>query len=303
MSNTLDTPILFLIFNRLDTTKQVFSQIKKQKPKFLYLASDGGRDNREQCIVDDVRDYVLSHIDWDCEVIKLFRDHNLGCKLAVSDAITWFFDQEEYGIILEDDCLPSDSFFNFCQEGLRAFQDDETKYQIAGFNHLEEVCDVESDYFICPSFCSIWGWASWRRAWEKYHVSPSWDSRLENRKSNDEKIIVKDHKKKIRAISNGFDTWDYQWDYAIFKNRGEIVYPKKSLVKNIGIGESGTHTKNTDDPLNRVCSHEMEKISFTSIKNNYSKDFYQYRLNEIKKTYFYNRVKRKLSKVFGYERV
>ena len=87
MSNGLNTPILFLIFNRLDTTKQVFSQIKKQRPKFLYLASDGARNAKEQSVVDEVREYVLSHIDWDCEVKKLFRAHNLGCKLAVSEAI------------------------------------------------------------------------------------------------------------------------------------------------------------------------------------------------------------------------
>lgn len=111
--NNFNTPVLFLIFNRLDTTKQVFSVIQKVKPKKLYIASDGPRNSRggEKEIVNSVREYVLDNINWDCEIKTLFRDENLGCKNAVSSAITWFFQNEEQGIILEDDCLPDLSFF------------------------------------------------------------------------------------------------------------------------------------------------------------------------------------------------
>jgi hypothetical protein len=113
ITNNFNIPILFMVFNRLDTTYKVFEQLRKIAPQKLYIASDGPRNNREneKERVEAVREYVLKSIDWDCEVKTLFREENLGCGKAVSGAITWFFENEEMGIILEDDCLPSISFF------------------------------------------------------------------------------------------------------------------------------------------------------------------------------------------------
>lgn len=113
-----ETPILFLIFNRIDTASRVFEEIKKQKPKFLYIAADGARKHidgeYEKC--RKTREIIINNIDWDCEVKTLFRDENFGCGLAVSEAITWFFENVEQGIILEDDCLPHFSFFKYCED-------------------------------------------------------------------------------------------------------------------------------------------------------------------------------------------
>src|SRR6056297_619848 len=120
-----ETPVLFLIFNRLDTTKQVFEEIRKAKPKQLFIAADGPRTKQEKEKTDAVRKYVLDNIGWKCSVKKLFRNKNLGCKYAVSGAIDWFFENVEQGIILEDDCLPSQSFFRFCEELLEKYKDDE----------------------------------------------------------------------------------------------------------------------------------------------------------------------------------
>ena len=115
---SLNTAVLFLVFNRLDTSKQVFQAISQAKPPRLYVAADGARVSKEgeSEKVQAVRDYIMQNIDWKCEVKTLFRDENLGCKYAVSGAITWFFQNEEQGIILEDDCLPNQSFFWFCEE-------------------------------------------------------------------------------------------------------------------------------------------------------------------------------------------
>src|SRR4051794_16793681 len=109
------SPLLFIIFNRPDTTQKVFDQIKKAKPTRLYVAADGPRITRtsDYILCKQTRN-IVNDIDWDCEVKTLFREKNLGCKEAVSSAITWFFENEEEGIILEDDCLPADSFFKFC---------------------------------------------------------------------------------------------------------------------------------------------------------------------------------------------
>ena len=103
MDDQLKTPILFLIFNRLDTTKIVFEEIKKQKPKQLFIAADGPRANKENenIVCKEVRNYVLKNIDWNCEIKTLFRERNLGCGKAVSEAISWFFDNVEQGIILK----------------------------------------------------------------------------------------------------------------------------------------------------------------------------------------------------------
>ena len=110
----LITPILFMIFNRLDTTQKVFNAIRQAKPKQLFVAADGPREDKEgekgKC--EQARK-IIEQVDWDCEVKTLFRDKNLGCKVAVSSAIDWFFENVEEGIILEDDCLPSTSFLWF----------------------------------------------------------------------------------------------------------------------------------------------------------------------------------------------
>jgi len=158
----LKTPVLFLIFKRLDTTKQVFEQIKKAKPPRLYIAADGPRDyvEGEAEKVKAAREYVLSNIDWNCEVKTLFREKNLGCGKAVSEAITWFFENEEQGIILEDDTVPSQSFFWFCEELLNRYKDEKKVWHIGGTNFQDGIIRGNGDYYF-SALNHIWGWASW----------------------------------------------------------------------------------------------------------------------------------------------
>jgi len=118
------SPVLFLIFNRPDTTTRVFEAIRAARPERLYVAADGPRMTREgeaeRCA--EAR-RIATAVDWPCEVKTLFRETNLGCRAAVSGAITWFFEHEEEGIILEDDCLPDPSFFPYCTELLAHYRD------------------------------------------------------------------------------------------------------------------------------------------------------------------------------------
>ena len=164
-----DVPILFLVFNRPETTHQVFEAIKKQRPKYLFVAADGARTDKEgeaaKC--EEVRKLILENINWACEVKTLFRNENLGCGLAVSQAITWFFEQVEEGIILEDDCLPSGSFFSFCSVLLERYRNDEKVFMIGGFSLLPENTKSKYDYFF-NTFGGIWGWATWKRSWSLY---------------------------------------------------------------------------------------------------------------------------------------
>lgn len=249
----LNTAVLFLVFKRLDTTKQVFKAIRKAKPPRLYIASDGPRKTKEDeaAKVEAVREYIMSNIDWECEVKTLFREENLGCKMAVSGAIDWFFENEEMGIILEDDCLPSQSFFWFCEELLIKYKDDLRIWHIAGSNfNFGWQRDKDYSYYF-SYYGSIWGWASWRSRWQHYDVEMK---HYEEIKSKNYLWDVFGNKQvaqfiidNFEEIRNGLDTWDYQWAYTRYINSGLSIVPTVNMIRNLGFGNDATHTLSTND--------------------------------------------------------
>ena len=276
-SINFDIPILFIVFNRLDTTKHVFEVVKKVAPKRLYIASDGHRCNHEneKEKVEAVREYILKSINWDCDVNTLFREENLGCGKAVSGAITWFFENEEMGIILEDDCLPSDSFFSYCKELLTYYKDNTHIFHIAGYNPLTKT-KIPSSY--CFSrIPQIWGWASWRRAWSTY----SFDIKdlcnfIKKEKIN--KIFTKraDRYHWIEIFKSiekhEVDTWDYQWVYTVLNNDGICIDPALNLITNIGFGHNATHTHKSSFNFGNQQRFEIDVLLHpckVKIKNNY----------------------------------
>lgn len=264
MPEYLETPILFLTFNRLDTTKRVLGAIKEARPKKLYIASDGPRANvlGEDLKVKEVRDFIESNIDWECEVKTLFRDKNLGCKLAVSSAIDWFFENEEQGIILEDDCLPNQSFFQFCEELLEKYKDNEEIAVISGnnFNH-DKIGN--GDYYL-SRIPHIWGWATWRRAWGGYDVTMA---KFPGFKKNSAITKIWSNRKVqnywIGILSEAYqgkiDTWDYQLTFSLFLNNSFCICPNVNLVSNIGFGKEFTNTIIDDK---RVANLKLGKINF-----------------------------------------
>jgi hypothetical protein len=245
--NLFETPILFLIFNRPDTTRQVFERIKQIKPKYFYIACDGPRSNKadETEIVRATRDWVIENITWDCEYKTLFRDTNLGCGRSVSSSISWFFQNVEMGIILEDDCLPDISFFTYCQELLILYKHDQRVSSICAPNMLGDIYKSSYSYSF-SNYCLVWGWATWRRAWLQY------DFKL----SNWPEIKKTDFLKKINntfffkiywnyifnlCYEGKINTWDYQWIYASWQQSGLSIIPSVNLIRNIGIGNNSTH--------------------------------------------------------------
>jgi len=262
MSNTqnlvppypLSTAVLFLIFNRLDTTKQVFEAIRQAKPPRLYVAADGPRESKvgEAERVQAVRDYVIDNIDWDCEVKTLFREKNLGCKYAVSNAITWFFENEEQGIILEDDCLPSLSFFWFCEELLIKYRHDYRVMSVCGTNIATEI-NIKSSYFF-SRYALMWGWASWARAWKEYDLELiSWratnqEEFLKTLSLGGKEFFYTWNDLLQRTCDGQIDTWDYQWIFSCWRNNGLTALPKKNLIRNLGFSIDATHTLG-DDPI------------------------------------------------------
>jgi len=242
---------LFLIFNRPDTTRRVFERIREVRPARLYVAADGARDERgeeaNRCVEARA---VIEDVDWECEVKTLFRDRNLGCKVAVSEAITWFFEQEEYGIILEDDCLPDPSFFQFCEELLELYKDD-TRIGHIGGNCFFPYCVDKQYSYNFSSFAHIWGWATWRRVWQNYDVNFSfWEKYKDDKKMRNsifnnlrEKIYFSSFISDAISGRHHINTWDTQYFFTLRVQKQLSVYPTVNLVANIGLNsENATHT-------------------------------------------------------------
>lgn len=244
----LDTPILFVIFNRLDTTKRVFESIRYAKPKQLFIGADGPRSDKsgeaEKCA--EIRALVLDSVDWECEVQTLFREENLGSGPAVSGAINWFFTQVNEGIILEDDCLPNNSFFEYASYALHHYEKDENIMHVSGCNHQCGIKRGNASYYF-SKIPATWGWATWKRAWEKYSHTFFDDSNcviknvLERNFSdnNDVNYFLSE----IQSTKNEVvSAWDYQWFYTLLKNNAICVTPQYNLITNLGFNSEGTHT-------------------------------------------------------------
>ena len=254
------TPILFLVFNRPELTKRVFEQIRKIQPAFLYIAADGPRPNKpgEDKICSEVKNIILSNIDWDCEVKTLFRDANLGCGVAVSEAISWFFSNIEEGIILEDDCLPNNSFFSFCETMLLKFRDNDSIMHVSGNNF--QFSNIGSECYYLSKLPHIWGWATWKSAWQKYDLElKTFDQDKAGNYFNYAPIDCYWFQI-FASIKNDLikHTWDYQWTFAIFKNEGLCILPQKNLVSNIGFGVDSSHTTDVNNSLANLKSYDME---------------------------------------------
>jgi len=241
----MNTPILFLVFNRPDETMEVFNVIKSIKPKKLFVAGDGPRKNfkNDYYLCEKVRS-IFNNIDWECEVVKKFNKENLGCKVAVSESINWFFSKVDEGIIIEDDCLPSKSFFYFCNELLKKYKNNKEVMMICGHNPLGVNKEISQDYFF-GKYYSIWGWATWKRSWEKYDIEmKDWDKQnkrefLKRTFPNNFFIIENIKTDMDKTKKNKINTWDIQWVYSCVKNNGLSIIPKYNLISNIG--STGTH--------------------------------------------------------------
>jgi hypothetical protein len=263
----LHAPVLFLVFNRLDMAKRVFEEIRKAQPLKLFIAADSPRVDRdgEAGNCEAVRQFIMDNIDWKCEVKTLFRDENLGCRDAVSSAIDWFFDNVEEGIILEDDCLPHQDFFRFCEEMLEYYRDNEKIMHISGANfQFGKLRGTGSYYF--SRYAHVWGWASWRRAWKYYDVNMCNFSQFKTEKTiknifTDKSVQNRwlDILEKVYTEDIIFNTWDFQWSYALFCQNALAVSPNVNLISNIGFG-SGTNTVNIKSKCAALQLKNMEAI-------------------------------------------
>lgn len=256
-------PILLIIFRRKNVALQSLERIRKIQPAKLYIAGDGARSHvkGEQEAVEETRKAVLDAIDWPCDIHTLFQEQNLGCSKGVYTAINWLFENEEQGIILEDDCMMQESFFPFVEELLERYKNDERIGMIDGANYIKEVSIPDSYGF--SRYKATNGWATWRRAWKNMDLNMDWrqtpyaDSIIANMgyRSRDIKywqyrINVVDH--------NDVSAWDWQWYFTLAAHNQLGIYPCCSLQSNIGFGEGATHTSSGKTPDYYFTDKEIE---------------------------------------------
>lgn len=244
----ITTPVAFIIFNRPDTTNRVFSEIARARPPKLLVISDGARTDRlgEAENVAATR-AIIERVNWDCEVLTNYAESNLGCRDRVSSGIDWVFEQVDEAIILEDDCLPDPSFFRYCQELLERYRHDQRIGMISGDNFQFGRKRTDASYYF-SRYTHIWGWASWRRAWQHYNSDAAiWP---EFKAGNWMRAVIEDRSerrfwfKAFQAVHDGrIDTWDYQWMLASWAQGYVSITPAINLVSNIGFGPNATHTR------------------------------------------------------------
>ena len=300
----MKTPVLFIIFNRLDIAKQVFASIRDYQPVQIYIAADGPRLEKEgekgKC--NDVREWVLLHIDWECDVKTLFRSENLGCGKGPASAITWFFEHEDEGIILEDDCVPHTDFFIFCEQLLEYYRSDKRISILSGCNFDTKKQFSTRDSYYYSVFPYTWGWATWKRNWNEYDYTLS---RWKAMKQKDLLAYIFKEKKYNLAWKSLFDKlsndepkdiWDYQFFFQCFRRKQVSIVPSVNLISNIGFGKIATHTTSEDSERANL---ELESMSFPlvhpmELKRNIAYDVFLQELNYgvIEQVSFSKKIKR-----------
>jgi hypothetical protein len=263
----VDVAVLLLFFARPEQTEKVFEQIKLARPKRLYLYQDGAREGR----LDDVENInkcreIVENIDWDCEVHKWYQEKNIGCDPSEFLSQKWMFETEEMGIVLEDDDVPSQSFFPYCKELLEKYKDDDRIHMICGLNLADEYQNSSADYFFSKE-CSIWGWASWRRVLDTWDEHYTWLDDSEAVRMVLDTYPTKKEKKSIfnsatRHRASGKAYYESIHSSSMVLNGRLAIIPTKNMISNIGVGINTTHSVNNINKLSNATKRVLFKKTF-----------------------------------------
>ena len=261
----MKTPLLILLFNRPEETSILFNKLKEIRPKRIYINQDGPRINNlnDKHLCEQVRKIVYEK-KWDYEIIEKINIKNLGCRKSVSEGINWFFENEEKGIILEDDCIPSNSFFTFSEKMLKKYQNDNEVFLISGSNFQKNKIIGDGDYYF-SKYAHCWGWSTWSRAWKKYDkdlkfwqkwkFSNNWKNLHKNR--FERKYWTKIFNK---VESDKIDSWAYVWLASVWYNKGLTITPNLNLIQNIGFNVNATSTVSSNTEYNIVKEKNMNSF-------------------------------------------
>lgn len=278
-------PILLIGFNRPDFMANQIAEIKSVCPRRLYIAVDGPRANRVEDVecCRKVRECVKL-VDWPCEVKTLFRENNLGCKYGVSTAISWFFENEEYGIILEDDIKVTGDFLRFASEMLERYKHDTRIGAINGFNFFNLQSDKSVSYHF-SAHMDVWGWASWRRVWNQYDVEVI-GHEDEYLKAIDRSAATpymqNIYRKFLSDVKDGLSTWDVQLSLLFMSRHLLSIVPRERLVTNAGIADKrATHTGGYvywDDEWKKIGTLDFPLVHPTEVSCDKKADYIRERM-------------------------
>ena len=268
----VNVPVMLLFFNRPEPLQRVFNSIKKAKPSMLFLVQDGARSD---CKYDEINiakcREIVSVIDWNCKVFTNYSNVNMSCDHREFTGISWAFKYVDRLIILEDDCVPCESFFGFCQEILERYSNDNRVHMISGLNRMEIYNEIESDYFF-STVGAGWGWATWKRVWERAEE-------IKNCKFVYDKDTMNNLKRSLDTIAdlsytgviergkiiennysntNKVTSWEYILGMTMILNSSLVITPKKNMITNIGLTKDSTHAT---DNINKL-PHKIRKYFF-----------------------------------------
>jgi hypothetical protein len=259
----LETPVALVLFRRPDRTRRVFEAIRRARPTRLFLIADGPGSAEDRAGCEAAR-AVVEEVDWPCEVTRDFADRNLGIKHRLPSGLDGMFAEVDRAIILEDDCLPDETFFPYCAELLDRYADLDRVMHVSGSQLVRPAPRREASYHL-SRYVHIWGWATWRRAWRRFDVSLSQWHELD-RQAREERLEElfdsPDERRYWRYVwdnSAEIENWDAQWSYAVMAADGLAANPNRNLVSNVGFGAGATNA--TEDPLG-IGARPLEKMAF-----------------------------------------
>jgi hypothetical protein len=261
MTRPLNTPVVFCIFRRPETTRRVFERIAQAQPRQLFVIADGPRSPEEAPRCEQTR--AIIQVDWPCEVRYNYAEQNMGLRARISSGLDWVFSQVEQAIILEDDCVPHPTFFRFCEELLEYYKDDERVMHITGANFgYARPRGVTASYYF-TGFAHVWGWATWRRAWQRYDVTlAAWHDAATRRR------VLRRFPWWFRwywasvfdaLLAGRISTWDYQWMFACHAHDGLCIMPYENTIANVGASPDATNTQSAHSSM---INRPLQPIAF-----------------------------------------
>lgn len=244
-----DTPVLIISFNRADHVRRVLGEVRKQQPSKLYIFQDGAREDRpsdvEKCKA--VRDVVNELVDWPCELHTNYQEKNLGCGPGPFAAISWFFQNVEYGIIMEDDIIPHPLFWNYLAATLPRYKDDKRIGAVLGHNYYRKYSLLNSYYFTFDTEGTL-GWGTYRRVWEKVRFDVKVDKQgfcdSMHKFYGIPKSVREREATHFATVLNcdRHDRWDYQLEYCLKLNGFLNLKPNSCLTSHEGDDPDATHS-------------------------------------------------------------
>ena len=244
----MKTPVLVITFNRPKNTVRVLSALKSIRPQCLYVFQDGPREEMPEDVQKcaEVRKVIELSIDWPCKVLTSYQEKNLGCGRGPYTAISWLFQNEDQGIILEDDIFPHPLFFPYMENLLDRYKDNQRIGMVSGHN-LQRQYSFNNSYYFTYETMGTWGWGTWRRVWNGFDFEiPYHYEKLNNalKKYRIPKLCRQRYCKLYKQWLSGSrqDYWDYQFDYYLIINHYLNIRPNSCLTSNEGDGLDATHT-------------------------------------------------------------